>query len=75
MPNFKHILFPVDFSERCSGALPFVVAMARVEDLGLFLGDTRSHTGREAGAATLTMGSPCFDSTASTSFFISREAS
>ena len=29
MPSFKHILFPVDFSERCSGAVPFVDAMAR----------------------------------------------
>lgn len=29
MPNIKHILFPVDFSDRCMGAVPFVEAMAR----------------------------------------------
>jgi nucleotide-binding universal stress UspA family protein len=29
MANFKHILFPVDFSERSAGAVPFVEAMAR----------------------------------------------
>ena len=29
MPSFKHILFPVDFSDRCTGAVPFVEAMAR----------------------------------------------
>ena len=29
MTSFKHILFPVDFSERCGGAVPFVEAMAR----------------------------------------------
>ncbi len=28
MPNFKHILFPIDFSERCCGAVPFVEAVA-----------------------------------------------
>ena len=29
MPNIKHILFPVDFSDRCTGAVPFVEAVAR----------------------------------------------
>ena len=29
MTTFKHILFPVDFSDRCMGAVPFVEAMAR----------------------------------------------
>jgi nucleotide-binding universal stress UspA family protein len=28
MPTFKHILFPIDFSDRCCGAAPFVEAMA-----------------------------------------------
>ena len=29
MPTFKHIVFPVDFSDRCAGAVPFVADMAR----------------------------------------------
>ena len=29
MGGFKHIVFPVDFSERCAGAVPFVENMAR----------------------------------------------
>jgi nucleotide-binding universal stress UspA family protein len=29
MPTFKHILFPVDFSEKVSGIAPYVVCMAR----------------------------------------------
>ena len=29
MPNIKHIVFPVDFSDRCRGAVPFVADMAR----------------------------------------------
>ena len=29
MLTIKHILFPIDFSERCCGAAPFVQAMAR----------------------------------------------
>jgi len=29
MPSFTHILFPVDFSARCEGAVPFVDDMAR----------------------------------------------
>jgi nucleotide-binding universal stress UspA family protein len=29
MAGIKHILFPVDFSERCDGAVPFVENMAR----------------------------------------------
>jgi nucleotide-binding universal stress UspA family protein len=28
MTGFKHILFPIDFSDRCCGAVPFVDAMA-----------------------------------------------
>jgi nucleotide-binding universal stress UspA family protein len=28
MPNIKHILFPIDFSDRCCSAVPFVEAMA-----------------------------------------------
>jgi nucleotide-binding universal stress UspA family protein len=28
MQDIKHILFPIDFSERCCGAVPFVEAMA-----------------------------------------------
>ena len=28
MPTFKHILFPVDFSDRCKAICPFVVTMA-----------------------------------------------
>jgi hypothetical protein len=29
MPGFKNILFPVDFSDRCRAAEPFVISMAR----------------------------------------------
>ena len=29
MPHFKHILFPVDFSDRCRVVQPFVISMAR----------------------------------------------
>jgi nucleotide-binding universal stress UspA family protein len=29
MPDFKHILFPVDFSDRCRAAEPFVTTMAK----------------------------------------------
>src|SRR5215472_5747799 len=29
MLAIKHILFPIDFSERCCGAAPFVESMAR----------------------------------------------
>lgn len=29
MPNIKHILFPIDFSDRCSTGVPFVEEMAR----------------------------------------------
>jgi len=28
MPNFKHILFPVDFSEQNSGIAPYVIRMS-----------------------------------------------
>ena len=29
MPNIKHILFPIDFSDRCNTGVPFVAEMAR----------------------------------------------
>jgi len=29
MPTIKHIVFPVDFSERCTGAVDFVGGVAR----------------------------------------------
>jgi len=29
MPNFKHILFPVDFSQQCCHVAPYVLCMAR----------------------------------------------
>ena len=29
MPMFKHILFPIDFYERCRSAEPFVASMAQ----------------------------------------------
>ena len=29
MPRFEHILFPVDFSNRCRAAEPFVISTAR----------------------------------------------
>lgn len=32
MPTFSHILFPVDFSERCLAVRPFVKATARQFD-------------------------------------------
>jgi hypothetical protein len=32
MPSFGHILFPVDFSERCLSVRPFVKATARQFD-------------------------------------------
>ena len=28
MPKINHILFPIDFSERCCSAVPFVESMA-----------------------------------------------
>ncbi len=37
MTKFKHILFPVDFSERCEAAIPFVEGMARREGAKLTL--------------------------------------
>jgi nucleotide-binding universal stress UspA family protein len=40
MPNLKpiqHIVFPVDFSERCAGAVPFVADMARRTDAKITL--------------------------------------
>jgi nucleotide-binding universal stress UspA family protein len=29
MPNFKHILFPVDFSQQCCNVAPYILCMAR----------------------------------------------
>lgn len=37
MPVFKHILFPVDFSEQCRALRPFVLAMARRFDARITL--------------------------------------
>ncbi len=37
MPNIKHILFPIDFSERCCGAVPFVESMANHYDARITL--------------------------------------
>ena len=37
MPHIKHIVFPVDFSERCNEAVPFVAEMARRHDAQLTL--------------------------------------
>jgi nucleotide-binding universal stress UspA family protein len=37
MPNIKHILFPVDFSERCCSAVPFVESMANRYDARITL--------------------------------------
>jgi nucleotide-binding universal stress UspA family protein len=37
MPNIKRILFPIDFSERCCGAVPFVESMANHYDARITL--------------------------------------
>jgi len=37
MPSFKHIVFPVDFSGRSNGAVPFVAEMARKQDAAVTL--------------------------------------
>src|SRR5947208_8752241 len=37
MPSIKHIVFPVDFSDRCTGAVPFVEKMARHHDAKITL--------------------------------------
>jgi len=37
MPNIKHILFPIDFSERSCGAVPFVESMANHYDASITL--------------------------------------
>jgi len=37
MPNIKHILFPIDFSERCCSAVPFVESMANRYDARITL--------------------------------------
>src|SRR5579863_1371282 len=35
--DFRNVLFPVDFSERCRAAVPYVEAMARLFDSSVFL--------------------------------------
>jgi nucleotide-binding universal stress UspA family protein len=37
MPPIKHILFPIDFSERCCNVVPFVEAMARAHSAKITL--------------------------------------
>ena len=37
MPKFKHILFPIDFSNRCHAAKPFVMSMVKRFDAKLTL--------------------------------------
>jgi nucleotide-binding universal stress UspA family protein len=37
MPNIKHILFPVDFSERSTSSVPFIAEMARRNDAKITL--------------------------------------
>jgi nucleotide-binding universal stress UspA family protein len=52
MPRFKHILFPVDFSDRSDGAVPFVAAMAVKHDarVTLLTAAHAKYTGGLAGA-------------------------
>ena len=56
MPRIKHILFPVDFSERADGAAPFVAAMAAKHDARVTL-LTAAHTHYAGGLA----GAPVID--------------
>src|SRR5580704_14509175 len=56
MPKIKHILFPVDFSERSDGAAPFVAAMAAKHDARVTL-LTAAHAHYAGGLA----GSPMVD--------------
>ena len=56
MPSIKHILFPVDFSERSDGAAPFVAAMAAKFDARVTL-LTAAHANYAGGLA----GAPMID--------------
>ncbi|HET6207227.1 MAG TPA: universal stress protein [Terracidiphilus sp.] len=56
MPKIKHILFPVDFSERSAGAAPFVAAMAAKYDAQVTL-LTAAHANFAGGLA----GAPMID--------------
>jgi nucleotide-binding universal stress UspA family protein len=55
MPPIKHIAFPVDFSERCTGAVPFVARMARSTGAKLTLISVARpfYAGGLAGAAAI----------------------
>ena len=52
MPRIKHILFPVDFSDRSDGAAPFVAAMAAKHDarVTLLTAARANYAGGLAGA-------------------------
>ena len=56
MPRIKHILFPVDFSDRSDGAAPFVAAMAAKYDARVTL-LTAAHADYAGGLA----GAPMID--------------
>ncbi len=56
MPRIKHILFPVDFSDRSNGAAPFVAAMAAKHDARVTL-LTAAHANYAGGLA----GAPMID--------------
>jgi Universal stress protein family len=49
MLNLRHILFPVDFSERSHGAAPFVTAMAKRFDANVTLLHVFSTVNYQAG--------------------------
>jgi len=55
MPSIKHILFPVDFSDRSDGAAPFVAAMAAKHDarVTLLTAAHAHYTGGLAGASMM----------------------
>ena len=55
MPSIKHILFPVDFSDRSDGAAPFVAAMAAKHDarVTLLTAAHAHYAGGLAGAAMI----------------------
>ena len=55
MPNIKHIVFPVDFSDRSNGAVPFVAEMARRYDakVTLIAMTHPDYTGGFAGAPVI----------------------
>ena len=56
MPGIKHILFPVDFSDRSDGAAPFVAALAAKYDAQVTL-LTAAHANYAGGLA----GAPMID--------------